>query len=253
MVWFSSLDRFAFRAVNTYVLRKRTNNSLTLIHNDRKTKGIVHTIGTNTVICIKKAPNRPVIIYSHGRGEDLGFMMKHKLMEMLSDYTNCTVYAYEYPGYGYQHFSEVSSSQTILQLLELYTMLANKHQRIILYGYSMGTGVTMQALKNMMQYNMPLPESIILEGAFTSLLGTNIPIKFKLPLAAGIDLFKTYKVLPSVTIPLYFIHGTDDQICPVNKVIRMANKFKSLILPGRDHFTVRRDRKYAPYIRKITK
>ena len=83
------------------------------------------------------------IIYSHGNSGDLGSCLLEYYDIALN--TNCIVVSFEYPGYGECKNQRLVESQFNKNLKITYyfvkKILGFKSEQIILYGFSLGTGI----------------------------------------------------------------------------------------------------------------
>ena len=267
MVWLKKLDKYVFKSVHTYTLRPvnyRKKDKFYMDHVDEvlrvhPSNTVVEKIGPCMCLRVLKDPSRPVILYAHGRGEDLGVMDRYKLLEIMSDVSDCSVIGFEYPGYGYDSFSNVSSELVVQNLVDLYIQVMKMHaiepSSVIFYGYSLGSGVVMKALYTILKEDISPPGMVILEGEFTSLLKANIPSKKRFARYLGVDLYRNDRAVKyalKYNVPVYFIHGKDDTVCPFQATRKMSRGFPHLWLDNRNHYNVRMDPKYAVYMLHIT-
>ena len=94
----------------------------------------------------EKAPDGKLVLYYHGIWQDLGAPTIHMVVKEMAETWNTNVLVVEYPGYG-EHFKDgitrthdiVNESRIVLEFLMRDLNLRGSD--IILYGYSMGTGV----------------------------------------------------------------------------------------------------------------
>lgn len=256
-MWFSCLDAVVFNRnrANTYALE---NGSMLLagrkIEIDRPcsyTSVRGHSVPIVTLSA--EPPTRTsdrVFVYFHGRGEDMGSLVHDGVLPQIADATGCSVVAFEYPGYGYMDPSQVCMEDTIRAGHALYEHLS-KTSPVIVYGYSIGSGIAMEALRRA----SAAPGCVFLEGAFPTLL-TSTHARGKplcwLARLLGIDVLETRGHLPGV--PTYFIHGTDDEMCSAADAQRMARAAgtyeTSLWLRGRGHCDARSDPRYGSFMKE---
>lgn len=215
------------------------------------------------------AKSLPVVLYVHGRGEDLGMMIRTRKLHNLSKATGgCRVVAIEFPGYGPDDGRHVSNRNTVSAFVAAYSELVRRQQQghwgrtargVVVYGYSLGTGIAMEGLRILMsRASTAFPERVILEGAFRSLLGTPAA-KFVVGRYVagirklGIDLYKTELLVPMTPVPLHFVHGTADNVCDVRGAMAMADQTRGphLWLQGRNHYDVPTDPAYAPFLTQL--
>ena len=142
------------------------------------------------------------------------------------------VFAYDYHGYGASGGvpSEEAAYQDIDAAYEYLTgELSIPPERIILYGYSLGSGPSVD-----LAARRPVG-GLILEGAFVSTFRviTVYPI---LPF----DKFNNIRKIKRVKVPVMVIHGTKDNVIPFfhgQKLYSAANEPKtSMWVDGAGHF-----------------
>jgi fermentation-respiration switch protein FrsA (DUF1100 family) len=172
------------------------------------------------------------ILYSHGNAEDLGDIgdFLRRLREL-----GYNVFAYDYHGYGTSQ-GRPSEQHAYNDIAAAYDYLTRELRipadRIIAYGYSVGSGPAVE-----LAVNRPLA-GLILEGAFTTAfrVATRLPI---LPF----DRFRNIGKIGKVRVPLLVIHGTDDQIIPLwhgERIFAAANNPKQMLpVEGANHFDLR--------------
>lgn len=180
-------------------------------------------------------PNRQAtytILYSHGNAEDLGDVepFLHRLRDL-----GYAVFAYDYHGYGTSQ-GRPSEQHAYLDIAAAYDYLTREvgvpPQRIIAYGFSVGSGPAVE-----LAANRPLA-GVILEGAFTSAfrVATRVPL-------FPFDRFRNIDKIARVRAPLLVIHGTNDQVIPLRHGERLyaaANEPKRMLrVAGANHFDLR--------------
>ena len=79
--------------------------------------------------------------------------------------------AVEYPGYGFQKSYAVSSQNVVRAAIAVI----EKTKAASIYGFSLGTGIAIEAVKNLKQH----PRIIVLEGAFKSVMSSTYAKKTK--------------------------------------------------------------------------
>lgn len=168
------------------------------------------------------------VLYSHGNGSDLG--TSRPVLETIQR-IGFSVFAYDYQGYGTSQGtpSELNTYQDIdAAYAYLTTVLSIPANRIILYGFSVGSGPSID-----LAVRQPVA-GMILEGVFTSAFRvvTYFPILL-------FDRFNNISKIKSINYPLLFIHGTADRIIPYHQgktLYEHANQPKQfLTIPGADH------------------
>ena len=167
----------------------------------------VTTESGNKIACVRRSPaqetNGPVILYSHGNGEDLGHLMA--FLEETSE-KGFEIIAYDYPGYGLSE-GKPSESGCYEAIDATYRHLIDELKidpsRIILWGRSLGSGPSCY-LASRSEVG-----GLILETPFLSAFRTvtEIPV---LPW----DRFRNMERLDDIHCPSLVIHGEMDEVVP---------------------------------------
>lgn len=144
------------------------------------------------------------IIYSHGNAEDLG-QIKPWLQEL--NELGFNILGFDYQGYGTSEgkATEINSYSDIEAGYKYLTdEIKIDPKEIILYGRSVGTGVTIELARK-----HPIA-GLILESSFISAYRTmvNIPL---LPF----DKFNNLQKIKYIKVPVLYIHGVEDQVIPI--------------------------------------
>ena len=184
------------------------------------------------------SPFKPLpvcIIYSHGNSGDLGSC----LIEYydISIHTNCFVVSFEYPGYGECKNQDLKESNFYRNLKMTYyfvrKILGFKPNQIILYGFSLGTGIMLE-----LACKKDYPAAgLILQSPFLSIMRTLYNIK-RTPFC---DLFNSCDKAKHLSIKTLFIHGNQDHMVPyvhgriLAKLIPQKYFYKFLTVPNADH------------------
>jgi pimeloyl-ACP methyl ester carboxylesterase len=148
------------------------------------------------------------IIYSHGNSGDLGSCLLEYYDIAL--HTNCLVVSFEYPGYGECKDQPLKESEFLKNLKLTYyfvrKILGFKSNQIILYGFSLGTGIMFDiACKK--EYPAA---GLILQSPFLSILRT----LYNFNRTPYFDLFNNCDKAKHLKIKTLFIHGNNDQMVP---------------------------------------
>jgi len=143
------------------------------------------------------------IIYNHGNGVDLGVLENH--LKTASERLNCSITAYDYPGYGTSQGKPTESS-VFATADAVYTNLKSKgvkNSKIIIWGRSVGSGPAAYLAQKYPAAGLILESPF--KSAFTVL--TRIPI-------VPFDKFDNISRIDKIDSPFLIIHGTNDQIIP---------------------------------------
>jgi predicted esterase len=201
-------------------------------------------------------PTSGYIIYAHGNGWDLGTLHRPfkphpadhsqqvstqtSLPSMIADITNCCVVCFEFAGYGTEDSSKVDAKQTINNLLQLLYIFENRGKPVYLMGFSIGAAIIVESLKSKIYV-----DGIILQSAVTKLShikGRNWIENYVLQSMKGLDIFDMEKTLSESKIPVAFIHGSRDPLCPIQCALQVFRKYKYSVVfetvAGADHNTV---------------
>jgi fermentation-respiration switch protein FrsA (DUF1100 family) len=164
-------------------------------------------------LLVTRPGSKYIYLVSHGNGGNLGFRVALAAFLVA---TGQSVFLYDYEGYG-ESSGEARLDNLTPDGLAAYDYLVGaggyKPEQIILYGESIGTGVTTGIMSERKA------RAVILQSGFTSLV------------QAGKDRLWQLKIFPDWMMPsphldnlsavkrshppLLFIHGTLDQILPV--------------------------------------
>ena len=148
------------------------------------------------------------IIYSHGNSGDLGSCLLEYYDIAL--HTNCLVVSFEYPGYGECKNQPMKESEFFNNLKMTYyfvrKVLGYKPNQIILYGFSLGTGIMFEiACKK--EYPAA---GLILQSPFLSILRT----LYDFNPTPYFDLFNNCDKAKYLKLKTFFIHGNNDSMVP---------------------------------------
>jgi hypothetical protein len=161
------------------------------------------------LLLIKPHKHFPIcIIYCHGNCGDIGYALYD--CYLLAKNTNCIVLSFEFPSYGILKdlpFSEINTYKSI-QIAYIY---ANKFlninaKNIILYGFSLGTGI---AFDLACKKKFPIG-GLILQSPYLSIFRVVYDGK-KSPF---FDIFKNCDKAHKLKALTLFIHGNKDKIVP---------------------------------------
>ena len=148
------------------------------------------------------------IIYSHGNSGDLGACILEFYDIALN--TNCLVLSFEYPGFGDCLNQPIKESLFYRNMKIAYyfvrKILNFKPEQIILYGFSIGTGIVFDfACKK----EFPTA-GMILQSPILSIIRTLYNIKT----TTYFDLFNNCDKAKNLCTKTFFIHGNSDTVVP---------------------------------------
>jgi esterase/lipase len=153
-------------------------------------------------------PFKICIIYSHGNSGDIGTSILETLS--LSINTNCCVLSYEYPGYSECRSIPLTEENVYYNIIKTYEyareVLNYRSSEIILYGFSLGTGICFDlASRN----SYPIA-GLILQAPFLSIVRTMYSMKQ----TRFFDFFSSIDKAKNIHCPVMIIHGNKDTIVP---------------------------------------
>lgn len=150
-----------------------------------------------------------VVIYFHGNAENI-FEIKPAMAE-LSSTLDCTVFCYDYAGYGLSP-GKSTESRTYMDALEVYDFVLKEYagedpSRIILIGRSLGSAPAIYTATQRSGFSV-----LVLISALTSAMKTNPSLHFRI--LDKYDIFHNDRKLPYINQPILFFHGVKDKIVP---------------------------------------
>ena len=157
-----------------------------------------------TAVHIEKPQAEYTLLYCHGNAEDLGSAKTN--YTALSIRCGYNVLAFDYPSYGTSKGR--ATPRTVVQAAEMALNYLTEtkgipHNRIILYGRSLGGGPATDLASR-----FPVG-GLILEQTFASVYRTVLPFRI-LPW----DHFDNLSKIPKVQCPLFILHGGADYVVP---------------------------------------
>jgi fermentation-respiration switch protein FrsA (DUF1100 family) len=178
-------------------------------------------------------PGRPVIVYFHGNGEQLSFIVDRFRNFAKQGYG---LVAIDYRGYGASEGNPTERG-LLADGMAAYKFAADRHgeERIVTWGYSLGTGVAVAvaAEKNV--------AAVILEAAYSSTVDVAADRIWFAPIRLlMLDTFRSDIRIKSVRAPILFMHGDEDETIPISygrRLFSLANEPKAFkLLSGADHY-----------------
>lgn len=175
--------------------------------------------GEITCMYLRRESSKFTILLSHGNAEDLGYLAN--FMYALSTKLNCSVFGYDYPGYGLS--TGVVSERNLYNSIQvawnfLQLQMGVPAQQIVLYGVSIGTAPTVYlASKLAKRFNSDthesMPAGVVLHSPIASGLRMFRP---SLSVTFCCDPFKNASRIATILTPTLIIHGTHDEVIPVS-------------------------------------
>jgi pimeloyl-ACP methyl ester carboxylesterase len=180
-------------------------------------------------IYINNNKSDKVILYSHGNAEDLGSISSF-LIE-LSHRLNVSIMGYEYLGYGH---SVINNDRLTIQptcteyycyksieyaLQYLIQKKSYTYENIIVLGQSLGTGPSIEMAN---RYKLG---GIVLISPYKTIIKVIYDYWYLNPLYA-FDMFVNEYKITNIDMPVYFIHGRNDEIIHINHTVDLYNLWK---------------------------
>ena len=183
------------------------------------------------------------IIYSHGNSGDLGACILEFYDIAIN--TNCLVVSFEYPGFGDCMNQPIKESIFYRNMRIAYyfvrRILGLKPEQIILYGFSMGTGIMFD-----FACRKEYPSAgMILQSPFLSIVRTLYDINR----TAYFDLFNNVDKAKFLKTKTFFIHGNKDTVVPyihgriLAKLIPSKYFYDFLTVPNANHNNLFKEKK----------
>ncbi|WP_225413151.1 alpha/beta hydrolase [Stigmatella hybrida] len=179
----------------------------------------------------------PTVVHFHGNGEqlaDAGWLAQEFQGAGLG------FYAVEYPGYGLARAQGPSEAGLYAAaeaaLAHLHRELGVPWERVVLQGQSLGSGVAVEMARR--GYGTRL----VLITPYTSLADVGARLFPWLPARLLMrDVFDSAAKAPGVTVPVLILHGTRDEVVPVDMGQRLGRLFPHAtvrLLEGKHHNNV---------------
>ena len=183
------------------------------------------------------------IIYSHGNSGDLGACILEFYDIAIN--TNCLVLSFEYPGFGDCMNQSIKESIFYRNMRITYffvrKILGYKPEQIILYGFSMGTGIMFD-----FACRKEYPSAgMILQSPFLSIVRT----LYNINRTMYFDLFNNVDKAKFLKTKTFFIHGNKDSVVPyihgriLAKLIPHEYFYDFLTVPNANHNNLFKEKK----------
>ena len=182
---------------------------------------------------INNSPN--TLLFCHGNGEDIGRFNIYEFSRLL----NINVVIFDYAGYGLHSKKTPSEEDCYQDSWAVYRHLVDElnipNECIVIYGFSLGTGVACELAETLCQSNTP-PAGLVLLAPFLS------AVKVVTDWWTPTDIFMSYKRAPKIICPVTIIHGTQDTVIHVSHAEKLAPLFPNLknlsIIEGGTHINI---------------
>ena len=166
---------------------------------------------------LKRCKGKGCVIYLHGNGTDIGGASEEA--KTLARELDCHVLVPEYPGYG---LAEGESNEDTVDAVThacirfAVELLRVPHDRLVLYGRSVGTGPAAAAAARM-TLSSPLgpPAALVLHSPYTSIYEyAKEKVGGLLSYLLVSERWPTRKNLTQTGCPVLLIHGDRDEVIP---------------------------------------
>lgn len=163
--------------------------------------------------------SKGVVLYMHGNAgslRDWGWIYKDFVAR------GYDIVLIDYRTYG-KSTGKLSEKNMHSDVTFIYDELKKEYQenQIIVYGRSIGTGMATHIA------SIRKPKTLVLETPYYSIIDIAkriVPFLFLEPLLKY--KFKSFKFLKTVECPIYFLHGTNDNVVPYATGLRLYNTVK---------------------------
>ena len=204
------------------------------------------------------APDAPWVLISHGNYGNIAYGGRPQFYAWFRD-LGVNLFAYDYRGFGASDGTP-SEAGVYADANAAYRYLTDSlhvpPSRIILFGHSLGTGVTIELARYAPAAGM------IVEDAYTSVADRGQEVFPLLPIRLiAASRFASIEKVGGLRLPKLFLHARNDRTIPIDhgrKVFAAAAEPKSFVELDAGHadaYTADRDRYYGAidaFIRRVT-
>eukprot|EP01102_Stenamoeba_stenopodia_P005782 TRINITY_DN1650_c0_g3_i1.p1 TRINITY_DN1650_c0_g3~~TRINITY_DN1650_c0_g3_i1.p1 ORF type:complete len:305 (+),score=37.10 TRINITY_DN1650_c0_g3_i1:33-947(+) len=179
---------------------------------------------------------RYTVIYSHGNAEDITNYAIQKTMAAYAKKHSVNVFSYEYSGYSWSCEKEDSVIRPMpgekycyANINRAYEFLTTEQNippsKIIVFGKSLGTGVTVDFASRHREI-----KAVILQSPLTSAIRVVMPFSI-----IGADIFTSIDKIEKIKPPTLIIHGRMDEVVPFEHGVKLESMLKC---PLKDHMWI---------------
>mmetsp|Transcript_19401 Transcript_19401/g.43673 ORF Transcript_19401/g.43673 Transcript_19401/m.43673 type:complete len:325 (-) Transcript_19401:30-1004(-) len=108
-----------------------------------------------------------VVLYLHGNAGNIAVDHRVRLYRLLAE-LHCDVVAIDYRGFGFSDGRWSDEASAIADALAMYRSLPGHHEEVIVWGHSLGTGISLGLMEELLKAEMQLPSGLVLEAPFLS-------------------------------------------------------------------------------------
>lgn len=184
--------------------------------------------------------DKPVLVYFHGNGENVYSVYRENMFQVYARLFKVNVVTFDYPGYGRstgaanEKTLTAAGVATIEWIQKLWQEQGGQERpKIIMMGYSLGTGVAMQTLKQVPD----LIDRLILVAPWStfakavqakiSLMGVPLITENKAKSLVVGHQYDSYSVAKEVNVPTLIVHGNEDNVIPSKEGKRLFAALKT--------------------------
>jgi len=203
------------------------------------------------------APDAPWVLISHGNYGNIGYGGRPQFYAWFRD-LGVNLFAYDYRGFGASDGSP-SEAGVYADAAAAYRYLTDSlhvpPSRIVLFGHSLGTGVTIELARHVAAAGM------IVEDAYTSVVDRGQEVFPLLPIRLiARSRFASIDKIGALRLPKLFLHARNDRTIPIEHGRRLfaaaaePKEFVELNAGHADGYTADRTRYYGAvdaFIRRV--
>ena len=174
-----------------------------------------------------KDGKKTMVLYSHGNSCNRAMTHRVGLYQKLTG-MGLDVVTFDYRGFG-DSTGTLPDENTVVHDADVMLQWVQEKftdHNIVVWGHSLGTGITVKLLSSFESYPSAL-KGLILESPFLNSgeAGRHIPIAKifdLLPCTKGVigaaleGMFPTDKLISKITLPIIILHAKDDRILPIH-------------------------------------
>jgi len=196
--------------------------------------------GPRVLVSVRERPGRAAIVYYGGNAEDVA----KNLPAFEAAFPRHSLYLLHYRGYG---GSEGTPSEANLyaDALALFDHASRRHQRVIVVGRSLGSGLAVRVA------SVRRVARLVLVTPYASIVGIAADQYPWAPVSLILrDRYESFRYAPRVRAPTLVIVADADQLIPRASSEQLLQCFapgvaRLVVLPG-DHSSVTADPRYLP-------
>lgn len=199
-------------------------------------------------LLFKAKESKGLVFYIHGNADNLRYWGEFAPFFLKRNYD---VFMFDFRGFGKSDGKIKSERMLQRDTKVLYQQLLKEYneQNIIIYGFSLGTGIAAR-LGSKQQ-----PKSLILEAPYYNFLELVNYHKAYLPAnLISKYYFRTNRYLEEVKVPIYIFHGTEDRKVPFylgEKLKGINPRMKFIAIKGATHNDMQSMKKYKKWMTEV--